>query len=739
MTAPILVAAWVVKSVAMGDGQWIDSAKASREEVVAAAATTLPDPRQMIWHRDEYIGFVHFGVNTFTGVEWGTGTESPAIFNPQKMDTDQWCEAMVAAGMKKVILTAKHHDGFCLWPSRYTDQSVVRSPWKDGKGDVVKELAESCRKYGLTLGIYLSPADLFQIESPTGYYGNLSEYRDRVIPRPVDGRPFADKRTFKFKVDDYNEYFLNQLFELLTEYGPVHEVWFDGAKPKDKGGQQYSYQAWYTMIRELAPDAVIFGKGPDVRWCGNEGGGTRESEWNVVSVPGKMVDHTWPDLTDNDLGSIDALVAGLKGGGTLHYYPAETNTSIRHGWFWRDEEQFVKSADEIEDIWYRSAGGNTVFLLNIPPNRDGLFPERDVAVLKETGRRLSQTFAKNLVVGAKVTADSTAAGLRPEVVVDGSDRSYWQPDGGTGELTLTMPEARVFNRIVIQEDLAGHSQRIARFGVDVWENGGWQEVGTGTTVGYKRILRTRSVKSNRIRIRVLESRLKPTISEVGLYFAEARPAMPIISRSRDGNVTITAERGSDVHFSVDGADPDRNSPLFGRAVPLPLGGTVKAVGYDPLTKLLSEIRTMAFGMSTAKWTVAAVSSQESTDMAEKAFDGDPKTFWHSKYSDGGAAYPHTLAIDLGSTQTVTGFTYLPRQDGNANGTIRRYRFETSMDGKTWTTAVEQGEFGNIQNNPVNQTVNFGRDIPARFIRLTALEEVERRSWASIAELGVLVR
>jgi len=243
----------------------------SRDSILLKAAHVVPTPNQLEALRREFIAFIHFGPNTFTRMEWGTGMEDPAIFDLRELDTDQWCQAMKAAGMKKVIFTAKHHDGFCLWQSRYTKQGIMSTPFKDGKGDVMKELSESCQKYGLKLGVYLSPADLFQIEHPEGLYGNLSPKTERVIPRPVDGRPFENKTTFTFTVDDYNEYFLNQLFELLTEYGPVHEVWFDGAHPKRKGGQTYDYTAWKELIHTLAPEAVIFGSG-DIRWCGNESG-----------------------------------------------------------------------------------------------------------------------------------------------------------------------------------------------------------------------------------------------------------------------------------------------------------------------------------------------------------------------------------------------------------------------------------------------------------------------------------
>ncbi|RYG28283.1 MAG: alpha-1,3/4-fucosidase, partial [Chitinophagaceae bacterium] len=212
----------------------------SKDEIIRKAAHVVPTPAQLAALRNEFIAFIHFGPNTFTRLEWGTGKEDPAIFDLKNLDTDQWCAAMKAAGMKMVIITAKHHDGFVLWQSRYTKHGVMSSGFKNGKGDIVKELSVSCKKYGLNLGIYLSPADLFQIESPGGLYGNLSKYTTRTIPRQVAGRPFSNKTKFQFEADDYNEYFLNQLFELLTEYGPISEVWFDGAHPKHKGDQRYT-------------------------------------------------------------------------------------------------------------------------------------------------------------------------------------------------------------------------------------------------------------------------------------------------------------------------------------------------------------------------------------------------------------------------------------------------------------------------------------------------------------------
>ncbi|MGB2822042.1 MAG: alpha-L-fucosidase, partial [Phycisphaerae bacterium] len=494
-------------------------------QLMLKAVAVKPHPRQVRWQESEFSCFIHFGVNTFTGREWGSGKEDPKVFNPAGLDTDQWCRAMKAAGMKLVVFTCKHHDGFCLWQTRYTKHSVASSPWRGGRGDVLGDLAASCRKHGLKLGVYLSPADLYQIESPDGLYGNLSEYSVRTIPRPVAGRALGAKRSFRYRVDDYNEYFMNQLFELLTEYGAIHEVWFDGAHPKRKGGQRYTYNQWYEMIHELQPDAAIAVKGPDVRWCGNEAGHTRPAEWSVIPIGGAPDKREWPDMRANELGSLSRIREALDRGGRLHWYPAETNTSIRRGWFWRDERQGVRSAEEMLDIWYRSVGGNTVFLLNVPPNRDGLFAERDRKVLEEVGRCLRETFSDNLADGAAAAASATrGAKFGAKNVLDGNAGTCWMPADWTtsAELVVTLAGTKTFNRVVLQEQIADHSQRIAKFAVDANVDGRWRQIAEGTTVGYKRICRTETVATDKVRIRVLDSRVCPTISGFGLYLQPAR-------------------------------------------------------------------------------------------------------------------------------------------------------------------------------------------------------------------------
>lgn len=470
------------------------------EQVIYKAAHLVPTENQMAALQNEFIAFVHFGPNTFTRMEWGNGMEDPKIFNPSHIDTDQWCEALRDAGMKMVILTAKHHDGFVLWQSRYTTHGIMSSDYEGGKADIMKDLSASCQKYGLKLGVYLSPADLFQIESPDGLYGNLSPYTMRTIPREVEGRPFKCQKKFKFELDDYNEYFLSQLYELLTEYGPIHEVWFDGAHPKTKGGQKYNYAAWRELIRSLAPQATIFGR-EDIRWCGNEAGHTRDSEWNTLAVYDEdpRTADVFRDLY-GDLGTKEVIL-GKERPYYLHYQPAETNTSIRDGWFYRDDEfQKTRTADDVFDIYERSVGGNSIFLLNIPPNREGLFSPRDVEVLKETGRRIHATYDTDLFAGAKVRKT-------PE------------------EISITLREPVALNRIALREDIKRSGERVENFAVDALVDGTWQEIATATNIGYQRILRFPTLNASEFRIRILSSRLKPEILSIkGHYYDEPSKA-----------------------------------------------------------------------------------------------------------------------------------------------------------------------------------------------------------------------
>ena len=440
------------------------------EEKVDMAARLVPTPQQMEWQQMELTAFLHFGINTFTDREWGDGSEDPALFNPTELDAEQWVRSLKEAGFRMVILTAKHHDGFCLWPTKTTKHSVASSPWKDGKGDVVKELRDACTKYDMKFGVYLSPWDR-----------NAESYGDS--PR-------------------YNQFFIDQLTELLTNYGEVHEVWFDGANAEGPNGKKqiYDWDAFYKTIQTLQPKAVMAIMGDDVRWVGNERGLGRETEWSAtVLAPGIYTrsDSVNTALgvgsTSADLGSREVLAKANE----LFWYPSEVDVSIRPGWFYHDNQNNqVKSLKHLMDIYYQSVGYNSVLLLNIPPDRRGLIHENDVKRLKEFADYRNRAFADNLVTDGQVLW--TAAG--------GESREY------------TLKEGSTVNLIVLQEDLS-KGQRVEEFEVESLVDGQWQSLGKGTTVGYKRILRIPETNATQLRVKLLSTRLKANISNVAAYYA----------------------------------------------------------------------------------------------------------------------------------------------------------------------------------------------------------------------------
>lgn len=468
-------------------------------EIVAKAANVTPAPRQYAWQKRDFIGFIHFTVNTFTDREWGDGAESPSVFNPTEYDAGQWVRVMKEAGMKAVILTCKHHDGFCLWPSRYTDHSVKSSPWRNGKGDIVRDVSDACRREGLAFGVYISPWDRHE---PT--YGDS----------PV-----------------YNEHFRNQLRELLTQYGDICEVWFDGACGEGPNGkrQVYDWNSYYSLVRELQPGAVIAIMGPDVRWVGTESGYGRVTEWSVVPV--EASDRTSiaagsqqrdvaglfipKDLMDEDLGSREIIAKAS----TLIWYPAEVNTSIRPGWFYHaDQDGKVKTPEKLVDTYFCAAGRNGVFLLNLPPDTRGLIHENDVASLRGMRRILDETFRTNLVTGAAVTSSVTREGTRAEAILDSDPETYWMPalEAPGAVIEVRLDGLKTFDTAMLQENILV-GQRVERFALDALLDGAWREITGGTTIGYKRLLRFPETTSGRVRLRILESRTSPAIGTLGLY------------------------------------------------------------------------------------------------------------------------------------------------------------------------------------------------------------------------------
>lgn len=443
---------------------------ATLEQKVDMAARLVPTPQQLSWQQMELTAFLHFGINTFTGREWGDGKENPALFNPSELDAGQWVRNLKEAGFKMVLLTAKHHDGFCLWPTATTKHSVASSPWKNGQGDVVKELREACDKYGMKFGVYLSPWDR-----------NAECYGDS--PR-------------------YNEFFIRQLTELLTNYGEIHEVWFDGANGEGPNGkkQVYDWDAFYETIQRLQPKAVMAIMGDDVRWVGNEKGMGRETEWSAtVLTPG-----IYARSGENnkrlgvfskapDLGSRKMLEKATE----LFWYPSEVDVSIRPGWFYHAEEDGkVKSLKHLSDIYFQSVGYNSVLLLNIPPDRRGLIHEADIKRLKDFAAYRKRVFADNRVK---------------------KGRKYWDAVSGSEAVYSLKPESEI-NVVMLQEDIT-KGQRVESFTVEALTDNGWKEVGKGTTIGYKRILRFPAVSADRLRVRINECRLTAHINRVAAYYA----------------------------------------------------------------------------------------------------------------------------------------------------------------------------------------------------------------------------
>jgi alpha-L-fucosidase len=715
-----------VQVIAAGDSDAVIAEK---------AAKVLPRSNQTVWMRLENTFFLHFGPNTFRGLEWGDGREDPAIFNPTALDAEQWVRAVKEAGGRMIILVAKHHDGLNLWPTRYSEHSVAASPWRGGKGNLVREVADAARKYGVKLGIYLSPADLWQLKTnpknPNPLYGNGSAKRVSAIPTdpasfqsdPSKGRTVQPGfKSYSYQVDDYNRYFLNQLYELLTEYGPVQEVWFDGANPDPSVQEAYDYGAWYDLIRKLQPGAIIFGKGPDARWVGNESGVGRTTEWSVIPLPKAPAEFNWPDMQDQDLGSRAKLTPGSH----LWWYPAEVNTSILYGWFWHPKKR-VKTASDLIDFYYQSVGRNGNMLLNLPPDTRGLIPDNQLASLRLMSQVIGETFARNLASGGTLSADASAKGHPPARALDGNLDSWWEAAPGHTQATLLLhlPKEMTFDVVSLQEAVDHRGQRIETFAVDVWDGGVWKEVDTQTTVGHKRLLRWKTpVTSDRLRIRITGSRLAPSLAEIGLFKQAEIVQPPAISeRGLDGAVTLNSSSGLKIVYTTDGSVPTLQSPVYSGPLTLERGGTVSAacVAADGRLGMLAAKRFAGF--TPAGWTLVG------SNQGNAAIDSNSATVWRAS----GATLPQSLTVDMGRALQIGGFSYLPSSD--AMGAVDTYQFETSLDGHVWTIAVANGRFGNIANDPALQEIAFA-PVTARYFRFTALK-LAKGSVAGVAEISVL--
>ena len=598
--------------------------------------SAVPSPRQWRWHGREQYAFVHFSINTFTDKEWGYGDESPKLFNPTDFDADQIVAAAKAGGLRGLILTAKHHDGFCLWPTTLTEHCIRNSPYKDGKGDIVREMADACRRAGLPFGLYLSPWDR-----------NHADY----------GRPA------------YVEYYRAQLTELCTRYGELFEVWFDGANGGDGyyGGARearkidapryYDWPSIVALVHRLQPDACTFDPlGADIRWVGNEDG-----------VAG---DPCWPTMPNEPYDQKSGN-AGVRDGAI--WWPAETDVSIRPGWFYHaDEDSKVKSPERLIRLHDESVGRGTNLNLNIPPDRRGRIPDQDVKILKSFGDAIRATFARDLAQSAVAHAShSRGPNFEAAHVLDGDRETYWStPDGVTSpELILDLKPGTEFDVIRLREYLP-LGVRVTRFAVDAELNGTWRTLGEHECISAQRIIRLPTpIAPRRVRLRIIEAPVCPAISEFALFRSVAPvPVPPIVSS-------------------------------------------------DPSV------------LDTSGWRIVEASAPD----AERLLDNDAATIWLQPAPTHGR--PARVTIDLGKPVELAGFSLTPsRQVMTGAAPPKGYVAETSDDGTNWKPAAS-GEFSNIAYALSTQRIAFAVPRQARYLRLTFAETAVAAQRLAIAGIG----
>jgi len=691
---------YYIKRVDFGDGEILESK-------IQKAARVIPERKQYEWQKLEMTAFVHFGINTFTGREWGDGTEKPELFNPTQFDANQWVKTLKDGGMKMVIITAKHHDGFCLWPTKTTLHSVASSPWRNGEGDVVKEVKEACDTYGLKFGIYLSPWD-----RNAECYGNS----------PV-----------------YNDFFLSQLTELLTWYGKIDEVWFDGANGEGPNGRKqiYDWQAYYDKIKELQPDAVVAIMGEDVRWVGTETGYGRETEWSVTALaPGGTLEMTTINqqlginAQSEDLGSRELIEKAEH----LFWYPAEVDVSIRPGWFYHENENDkVKSLAKMVDIYFNSVGLNAVLLLNVPPDKRGLIHENDASRLQEFKAYLDKMYASNLMQDADFSKEAQSQ----MIFSDNCGEVVWESVDIPATVEAILPYEETFNVIMLQEDIT-KGQRIERFRVEVWNGDQWEAIASSTTIGYKKLLRVPKITTSKIRLVIEEARDNAIISKFGLFLAPDILSDPVITRDKEGFVSITTETLDPViTYTLDGSDPLPTSSKYTKPFLFPKGGIVKACAFINNFSEKSSVITKKFYTNKSKWKVISKSDELTNFPASNAIDDDETTMWHTHWETNTLPHPHHITVDLGEKLKVKGFYYLPRSGDNKSGTVFKYSFYLSSDGNKWEQVVDHGEFSNIAHNPVLQIVEFDESHYARYFKFVTHQGAYNEEWISVGEIGII--
>jgi alpha-L-fucosidase len=661
----------------------------------------LPSPRQQAWHDLDTYGFLHFSINTFTDREWGLGDEDPALFNPTDFSADQIVRSCKAGGLRQLILTAKHHDGFCLWPSRYTEQSIAKSPYKDGHGDIVGEIAAACARHGLKFGVYVSPWDR-----------NNSEY----------GRP------------GYVDVYHGQLRELLSQYGKLHEVWFDGANGGDGfyGGARetrkidattyYQWDVIRAMVRELQPDAVMFADAHmDVRWVGNEEG-----------VAG---DPCWPTM-DEQPYTPERGNSGVRRGDIWN--PAEVDVSIRPGWFWHpDENDQVRSPANLMKLYFESAGRGANLLLNVPPDRRGRIFEADAQALKTFRDVLDKTLSRGLAKGATVTASSMfSPAFAPANVLSGA--KLWaarENDRSGAWIALTLPKAVTFNLVRLREALE-YGVRIDEFAFDVWQDGAWRTLAQHRCLGPRRLIRLDvPVTASRARLRIIKAAASPILSEFGLYLLPDLVEEPSIDRDAQGIVTLRSDsRGVATFYTLDGSPPNSASRRYTAPFVLPAGGTVRALAIRTEGGAQSAVVSRDFDVAPKDWRVLSATGDKPDNLVKGgAFLGRANALVN-------------IVVDLGQAYDLKGFTLTPLMDRTMSittaaqiGPPASFTAWVSADGHTWGEPAGQGEFANFAANRSAQVIRFDAPHLGRYLRLDLPRAVQDKAIIGIGGIGILSR